>query len=48
MYPKFMYSKEFPKGKIFETMEKEKAAGEGWYESPAEIPEEETVKKKGK
>lgn len=45
MYPTWKYSKECPQGKLFETFEAAEAAGEDWYESPAEIPEEKAVKK---
>jgi hypothetical protein len=39
-YPKYMYSKEFPAGKIFEDARSLQAAGSGWFESPADIKEE--------
>ncbi len=45
MYPKWIYSSELPKGKIINSAKEEIEAGEGWFESPADIGKVKEIKK---
>lgn len=40
MYPKWLYNKETPRGKIFNDALEEVKAGEGWVDSPDKIYEQ--------